>query len=302
MSQASDFIRNIFKEGDDKRDAGLVIPDEVKKYPDITYGNEGKHPAWQMLDVYRPKSEPEEKKLPTIIVVHGGGWVYGDKERYQFYAADLSKRGFAVVCFSYRLAPEHTFPSSLIDSLAVLDWVEANADKYGFDLNNVFGAGDSAGGTLLAQISVFLTNNEYASMFEFKRKSKFIFKGCALNCAAFTLSAVSDADENMGNLMNDLIGKKVTDEDLEILNVKKYITPDFPTSFVMSASEDFLRYEIYSIVESFVKNNVEFKVGFYKAYESKEPLGHVFHCNLRLPESTKCNDEECNFFRELAMR
>lgn len=26
-------------------------------------------------------------------------------------------------------------------------------------------------------------------------------------------------------------------------------------------------------------------------------LGHVFHCNMKLPEAAVCNDEECEFFK-----
>ena len=36
----------------------------------------------QRLDVYRPK-QAQGEDLPIIISVHGGAWMYGDKERYQ---------------------------------------------------------------------------------------------------------------------------------------------------------------------------------------------------------------------------
>ena len=80
MSAVSDFIRKSFKEGDDIRDAGLEAPEDVIRYDDILYGAD---PKWQVLDVYRPKGR-EGEKLPVIVSVHGGGWVYGDKERYQY--------------------------------------------------------------------------------------------------------------------------------------------------------------------------------------------------------------------------
>ena len=76
MSAVSDFIRKSFKEGDDIRDAGLTTPEDVIRYDDILYGSD---PKWQVLDVYRPKDRAGEK-LPVIGSVHGGGWVYGDKE------------------------------------------------------------------------------------------------------------------------------------------------------------------------------------------------------------------------------
>ena len=97
MVRISDIIRAEFAEGDNKRDAGLETPEDIMRYDDIVYGTESE---WQKLDVYRPKSE--KGKLPVIVSVHGGGWVYGDKERYQFYCMDLAERGFAVVNFSNR--------------------------------------------------------------------------------------------------------------------------------------------------------------------------------------------------------
>ena len=101
MSETSDLFRKLFKEGDDIRDAGLSTPDDIVRYDNILYGEE---PAWQVLDVYRPGNAAGDK-LPVIIDVHGGAWVYGDKERYQYYCMNLAQMGFAVVNFTYRLAP-----------------------------------------------------------------------------------------------------------------------------------------------------------------------------------------------------
>ena len=70
MSETSDRIRREFKKSDDKRDAGLKTPEDIKRYDDIVYGGD---PAWQVLDVYRPKAR-EGEKLPVIVSVHGGGW------------------------------------------------------------------------------------------------------------------------------------------------------------------------------------------------------------------------------------
>ena len=115
MSAVSDKIRKMFGEGDAERDAGLSTPSDVVRYDDIVYG---KDPKWQCLDVYRPKFR--KGKLPVIISVHGGGWVYGDKEVYQWYCMNLAQRGFAVVNFTYRLAPEYKFPASLEDTNSVM--------------------------------------------------------------------------------------------------------------------------------------------------------------------------------------
>lgn len=90
MSQMSDFMRQQFKAGDDVRDAGLTTPPDIRRYDDIVYGPDSQI---QKLDVYRPV-EAGENKLPVIVSVHGGGWVYGDKERYQYYCMHPAQMGF----------------------------------------------------------------------------------------------------------------------------------------------------------------------------------------------------------------
>ena len=68
MSQLSDRIRRDFAAGDMVRDAGLKTPDDVVRFNDISYGEDGKY---NLLDVYRPK-DPPLNNLPVIMIVHGG--------------------------------------------------------------------------------------------------------------------------------------------------------------------------------------------------------------------------------------
>lgn len=86
------------KQNDDARDSGLPhdIP-EVERINDLQYGPNEK---WNTLDVYLPKKE--DKPFPVIINIHGGGWVYGTKEVYQYYGMGLAKRGFAFINPNYR--------------------------------------------------------------------------------------------------------------------------------------------------------------------------------------------------------
>lgn len=67
MSALSDEIRKMFGESDTARDMGLTTPKGIERFDDICYGEES---AWQVLDVYRPKSY-KEKTLPGLINVHG---------------------------------------------------------------------------------------------------------------------------------------------------------------------------------------------------------------------------------------
>lgn len=292
MSVTSDYIRKSFRESDDVRDAGLTTPKEIVRYDNLIYGTD---PAWQVLDVYRPASE-EGNILPVIVSIHGGGWVYGDKERYQYYCMDLALRGFAVVNFTYRLAPEFQFPASLEDTNLVFAWILEHKKEYGLDTEHIFAVGDSAGAHMLGIYSAICTNTEYASEFSFRVPAGFVPKAIALNCGVYQISMKHMKPDGLTTLlMADYLPEKGSPKELELLNVLEHITEQFPPVFFMTAEGDFLKSETGPLSERLMEKNIPFVYRYYKSAERE--LQHVFHCNIRLPEAKLCNDEECSFFR-----
>ncbi|MBQ9823308.1 MAG: alpha/beta hydrolase [Solobacterium sp.] len=290
MSKTSDMIRKMFGEGDAKRDAGLTTPEDIIRYDDIRYDTI--EPKWQMLDVYRPKAS--EGKLPVILSIHGGGWVYGDKDVYQWYCMSLAQRGFAVVNYSYRLAPEYKYPASFEDTKTVCEWILDNAEKYGFDTENIFGVGDSAGAHMLAMLCCALTNPDYAKTTGFETAKGFMFKAVALNCGAFLITPSQEADLTT-MLMGDYLPNGGTKEEFELISPVKHLTADFPPVFIMTCPGDFLNAQPANVIPELERLKVQF---VYRHYgDAKNELAHVFHCNIRLPEAKLCNDEETAFFR-----
>ncbi len=80
------------KENDDARDAGLnPYPENVDRFDNIRYGDHGED---NLLDLYRPHHY--EGKLPVIVHVHGGGYVYGTKETYQCLWFGAGTNGFCL--------------------------------------------------------------------------------------------------------------------------------------------------------------------------------------------------------------
>ena len=301
MSKQSDEIRVLWKENDAKRDAGLTTPDTVVRYDNLLYGPDK---DWQLLDVYRPKNLPQDKKLPVIVSFHGGAWVYGDKDLYQFYCMSLVEHGFAVVNFTYRLAPEFKFPASMQDSVLVMNFIVSNADKYGFDLKNVFGVGDSAGAHLCSLFSCYLTNPSFRKTFDFEPPMHggkiFTLKGVALNCGTYDFVADMEDVNGHGEIVSqDLLQNGGTREELSSLDVLTHITKDFPPAFVMTSSADFLKAESLPLCSRLMENNVPFEFRFWHGGSEKNQCAHVFHVNMRHPFAKKCNAEECGFFKGL---
>ena len=68
--------------------APAEAPVTLKAEFDLVYG---KTPEQQLkLDIYRPKSDAA---LPACVLVHGGGWIGGDKERFRALGFALAEKG-----------------------------------------------------------------------------------------------------------------------------------------------------------------------------------------------------------------
>jgi acetyl esterase/lipase len=97
-------------------------------------------------DVYTPY--PAAGPTPTIIAMHGGGWVEGRREWVTLSLLPYLERGFSVVNVSYRLGSVATAPAAVEDARCALRWVAANAERYRFDPRRIIVMGFSAGGHL----------------------------------------------------------------------------------------------------------------------------------------------------------
>lgn len=291
MSVTSDKVRHDFKATDDVRDAGLTTPDDIRRYDDIVYGES---PKWQVLDVYRPKEEGD-KNLPVIFSVHGGGWVYGDKERYQYYCMSLAQHGFAVVNFTYRLAPEYKFPAVIEDINLVVKWIMEHSREYHFDTEHIFAVGDSAGAHQLGLYSAICTNPDYEKEFEFEVVKGFAPTALALNCGVYSFDNV-EADSLTMEIMKDYLVNGGTPEELHKIQFIDFITEEFPPTFYMTCSGDFLIEQATCLGQKLMEKKVPSELHFYG--DANNELEHVFHCNMKRTEAAVCNKEECDFFKK----
>lgn len=289
MSELSDQIRKSFKEADDIRDAGLATPEDIVRYDDIVYGED---PIWQSLDVYRPRNAGD-RLLPVIVSVHGGGWVYGDKERYQYYCMSLAQRGFAVVNFSYRLAPENLFPAPLEDTNSVFAWILSHGEEYRMDREHIFGVGDSAGAHILGLYCAACTDPAYGAAYPFRIPENFAPKAVAFNCGAYNIRRAYGGGD--ASLTAEYLPEGGSPREEALLDVPEHITSRYPAVFLMTSSGDFLKQQALTMAAKLTEQNVPFAYHFYG--DAQHLLGHVFHCDMRLEDARLCNDEECGFFR-----
>lgn len=98
--------------------------------------------------VYRPLAV--DGPVPTVVLLHGGGFVIGDLDTHEAMARSIcAGAGAVVVAVDYRLAPEAKFPAAAEDAVAAVRDVQARLGEYGGS-EVLAVAGDSAGGNLSA--------------------------------------------------------------------------------------------------------------------------------------------------------
>ncbi len=125
----------------------LIDSSDIKrKWIDLPYGPDAKN---EVLDLYLPNEG--DGPFPVVIFVHGGGWINGDKDYWEFHSGFKAVRfGFAVASVRYRLAPEFPHPAQIHDVKAAIRFIKANAEKYNLDAGKVALWGASAGGHLVS--------------------------------------------------------------------------------------------------------------------------------------------------------
>lgn len=102
------------------------------------------------LRVYYP-----EQATAVTVYYHGGGCVIGDINSYDNFCRMLANQSEQIIIsVDYRLAPEHKFPTPIIDAVASWNWVITNTKRLGIEGMKVGVAGDSAGGYLAAAIGL----------------------------------------------------------------------------------------------------------------------------------------------------
>jgi acetyl esterase/lipase len=116
---------------------------------DLAYGDDPRH----RLDVHTAGDDDTGK--PVFVFVHGGGFVRGDKHipgspQYDHVGAWAVRHGYVGVTMTYRLAPDHTWPSGAEDMAKAVHWLKQNIAAYGGDPDKIVVAGNSAGAVHVA--------------------------------------------------------------------------------------------------------------------------------------------------------
>jgi acetyl esterase/lipase len=129
-----------------------IADDQIVLLGDLRYRDGGSKACTLDLAMQKDYSGPPR---PAILVIHGGGWIEGDKSSFATQTnrnpaniRDFARLGFVVLGVNYRLAREAPFPAGLDDCRCAVRWLRAHAADYRIDPVRIGAYGNSAGGHL----------------------------------------------------------------------------------------------------------------------------------------------------------
>ena len=254
------------------------------------------------LDIYQPEQIAVLGDRPTVVWIHGGGWVSGSKDHARGYYKRLAAEGYNVVSIEYQFAPEAIYPTQLHQIDAALKFLNAHAAQYGIDRNQLYLAGDSAGANMASHYAALVTNPQFAQASNIQPVlAASQLKGLILHCGIYDLNSfVNTAPEEIGliewgvyNLVQAYTGDKKDDSEfLTRISTASNINENYPPVFISGGNKDFLtqsqsvpfvqqlKAQQVPVTEVFYPDSKEFLVHEYQFMMSKKASQQTFERTL----------------------
>lgn len=212
-----------------------IVPENINAKLDVAYTSYGNRKM--LMDVFTPKTEGAK---PAIVVVHGGGWLKGDKSKFRALAIRLAKSGFVTAAIEYRLGNEAHFPAAIHDCNSAVKFLRANANDFEIDPKRIGVVGGSAGGHLAGLMASGWKNKKLQGVAFPDRTSRVaaaIVLAGPLQMASGSVADRSRTGKNSNS--NAWLGKTI-DEDIDLyLLADAYEQIDKSTSPILFMTGEF---------------------------------------------------------------
>ncbi|WP_179272251.1 alpha/beta hydrolase [Rhodococcus sp. 05-2254-6] len=268
----------------DARTATAVV-DGARLTNDIEYGSTLPN---SFLDIYIADDDPSVSR-PTYIVIHGGGWIVGDKtdgapsgnSGGASWAGPMLDAGYNVVSVNYAFAPSYRFPTQTIQLGQAVQFLETNADGYGLDMSRVVLAGTSAGGHIAGSYAAVQTNSDHARALGIEPTidrnalKALVFESAALDVAR---AGAPQSPSPSNGFFFDIAARSYLDTTdralLEQANVIDNVTADFPPSFISDGNTGTFPDQAAELSAALDRVGVANRLNLYSKNEAR--LDHSF--------------------------
>ena len=265
--------------------------DKVKISENISYLDDNK---FHLMDIYQLYNN--EKILPIIINIHGGGFLLGKKEVNKLYCAELAQKRYIVFCVEYPLSPKAKIIDILNDLIIAINKINEIAIDYNGDNNDLYLTGDSAGAYLCVYLSALKNNSNLINLLKLKNKINPSIKGLGLISGMFYTNKFDQIGVFVPKLIYGKNYKKNYNSayyNIENKEIISYLSP----CFLVTNKGDFLRHYSVNFSKKLAKYNIKYKL---LNINSKKMLPHAFVAMLPETEEAKiANNEMIEFFTNI---
>lgn len=297
---ASMLIRYEFQKGGAKTSKELekYVPSGITEMQNQQYRQNDRD---GYLDVFYANGTSGQQ--PTVVWVHGGAWISGDKDDIDNYLKILAAKGYTTVGVDYSIAPEHKYPLPIFQVNDALKYVQENAERLHIDPSKIVLAGDSAGSQIVAQMANIITSPAYATEMSVQpAMAAERLKGVVLNCGAYDLG-LPNYNGPDGDFLHTVLwaysGKKdfLNDPALKQASVANYLTKDFPPAFITAGNADPLESQSKELAQRLQALHVPTSTLFYE--DNHQPaLQHEYQFNLDSPDARHALDQIVTFLAQ----
>lgn len=205
-------------------------------------------------------------KKYVILHCHGGGYSTGSSIYARTLTSKLaSSTSMDVLCFDYRLAPEHPYPAATEDAMKVWDHLML----LGYGARDVILTGDSAGGNLALSLVLKL-----------KEQGRLLPRGLVLMSPWTDLTSSGKSFQTRAEV-DPVLDSAYIDRMVEAYAVGQdlkdpFVSPlfgsfeGFPPTYIQVGENEILLSDSKRLHQAFVEANVSVKMDIYKG------MWHVF--------------------------
>lgn len=297
-------IRSVFTQGGAQTVEEMLpyVPDTpLDEKLDVAYSPGG---ADTTLDVFSPRQGADA--LATVVWIHGGAWISGEKRDVAPYLRILAAEGYTTVGVNYSIAPEAIYPKAVEQVNTALSYLLENAAELRIDPDRIILAGDSAGSQIASQLAVLTTNDDYAELLGITPAlSTEQLVATILNCGVYDLDAMAELNGiSAWGFKIALWGYTGTREWSDTyagitMSSIDFVNEDFPPTYISGGNGDGLTWIQSVPMHTALKEaGVEVTSLFWPAHH--EPaLPHEYQFHLDFDEAQQALDKTITFLKSV---
>lgn len=257
----------------------------VTAFRNITYPS--RWPSSSM-DIY----QCSQMDAPVMLFVHGGGYVWGDKDDASFGTGDsnfmrcTAHAGFHVVSINYALYPAVVYPDILHQIDDAVAHLTKHAREYGISTERLILCGTSAGGQIIGQYVNAQLNEAYGKQFGLKKTlRRDQLKAVVFNSALLEPEHFDDTGNSLMNAMFGWMGRcyfgnkrLAKNESAKQAAVTANIPVDYPPVYITDGNVATFTKQAIRLDKHLTALDIPHVCNLYEQSEAK--LMHGYECKI----------------------